>query len=91
MKRRPNKAEREYMSKVADLGCVICYRPAEIHHIRTGMGLGERAEIIGGTIPLCPDHHRNGGHGVAIHAGRETWETKFGTELEFIEIVRAQL
>jgi hypothetical protein len=39
------KREAEYLSKVADIGCIICYRagysgtPAEIHHIR-GLGLG---------------------------------------------------
>ncbi len=38
-KKRPNKAEREYMTKVAAYGCIACEkdgfsRPAEIHHIR---------------------------------------------------------
>jgi hypothetical protein len=39
------KKEAQYLSKVADIGCIICYRagysgtPAEIHHIR-GLGLG---------------------------------------------------
>ena len=37
------------------------------------------------VIPLCPLHHRNGNHGEAIHAGRRTWEAKFGTELELME------
>jgi hypothetical protein len=37
-KKRPNKAEREYMSKVANHGCIACeidgkISPAEIHHI----------------------------------------------------------
>jgi hypothetical protein len=91
MKKKPNKAEREYLGKVADLGCLICFRPAEIHHVRAGMGLGERAEHIGGVLPLCPDHHRNGGYGVAIHAGRKTWEKANGTELELLQIVKAQV
>ena len=84
MKKRPNKAEREHMNRIAGMGCVICERPAEIHHIRQGMGLGQRAKVIGGVIPLCPDHHRNGGHGVAIHAGRKTWEAKYGTEQDLL-------
>lgn len=76
------------MSRVADLGCCVCRllghgeTPAEIHHISTG-GKSKRAghrEVI----PLCHMHHRNGGHGVAIHAGRPTWEAKYKTEAEFL-------
>ena len=37
------------------------------------------------VIPLCPEHHRTGGKGVAIHAGQKTWEAIFGTEEELIE------
>jgi hypothetical protein len=36
------------------------------------------------VIPLCHAHHRTGGHGVAVHAGRRTWEDKFGTEDELL-------
>ena len=31
--------------------------PAEIHHIRTGQGAGQRADNFK-VIPLCPIHHR---------------------------------
>jgi len=43
------------------------------------------------VIPLCPEHHRHGGRGVAIHAGRETWEARFGTERELLEEVNRKL
>ncbi|MEE9510347.1 MAG: Ref family recombination enhancement nuclease [Candidatus Bathyarchaeia archaeon] len=77
-KKKPTKAEREYMSRVAELGCIICKSPAELHHL-TGAGMGLRSKDI---IPLCPFHHRTGGHGNAIHAGTETWENIFGTQEE---------
>lgn len=32
------------------------------------------------VIPLCPTHHQTGGYGVALHAGQETFEEKYGTE-----------
>ncbi len=86
-KARATAKERQYMSDVAELGCVICQRPAEIHHITTGVGMGQRASNHD-IIPLCPDHHRLGGHGVAIHAGKQTWEKKHGTELELLERVK---
>jgi hypothetical protein len=37
------------------------------------------------VLGLCPPHHRIGGHGVAYHAGPETWEENFGTERELLE------
>jgi hypothetical protein len=89
-------AEKRHLSKVAELGCIACYNmgyfdsPAEIHHIRTGQGMSQRASDYD-SIGLCPSHHRTGGHGVAIHAGQETWEEIHGTELELLEQVRGML
>ena len=81
------KRESEYLSKVADIGCIICYRagyagtPAEIHHIRgIGLGMGVRNSHYQ-AIPLCPEHHRGntGYHGM----GRKAFERKYGvTEQE---------
>ena len=84
MKKPATKAEREYLGRLAEMGCVICQRPAEIHHVRAGMGIGQRNSHIGGTLPLCPDHHRNGGYGVAFHAGRQQWQKNFGNEVDLL-------
>lgn len=81
------KAEKQYINRVAELGCIICRMPAEIHHLRTGMGLGMRNDYKN-AIPLCPIHHRTGGHGVAYHAGRLAFEENFGSETELLEKVR---
>lgn len=43
------------------------------------------------VIPLCHAHHRTGGYGVAIHAGRKSWEEKFGTEAELLSQVLLEL
>ena len=54
-----NKAEKEHLSKVASVGCIVCRMqgneesPAEIHHVRTGQGMGQRASNYE-VIPLCP-------------------------------------
>ena len=82
------KAEREYFNRVAELGCMICKMPAEIHHLRTDAGMGMKSKEV---IPLCPLHHRNGGHGVAIHAGRLAFEANFGTEIELLEKMKGLL
>lgn len=89
-------AERKHMGDVAHLGCVVCRNlgygptPAEVHHIRTGTGAGRRASNFD-TIPLCPNHHRLGGSGVAIHAGKQSFEARYGTELELLEQTRREL
>ena len=78
------KLEKEYLNKVANLGCIICGQSAEIHHLRTGMGMGQRNDN-NNVIPFCPTHHRLGGYGVAYHAGRLLFEANFGTELELLQ------
>ena len=89
------KAERNHMGAVAALGCVVCRNlgfgetPAEVHHIGNGT-LGKKASNFE-TIPLCDAHHRNGGHGVAVHAGRKTFEARYGTERELLEQTRREL
>jgi hypothetical protein len=47
------------------------------------MGMGMRNNFMN-AIPLCPNHHQHGGHGIALHAGQETFESKFGTEEELL-------
>lgn len=79
-KKPPTKAESDHMDAVAELGCIICHRPAEVHHLP---GHGMRASHFH-TIPLCPDHHRNGNIGVAVHSGRKSFEANFGTEGELL-------
>ena len=83
------KAEREHLNKVAELGCIVCRNegfldsPAEIHHI--GNGATSKKSSHYESIPLCHCHHRTGGHGLAVHAGKKTWEAKFGTEKELLK------
>lgn len=53
------------MGKVAELPCACCGAVGvQVHHIREGQGMGERASHWL-TVPLCPDCHTgpNGIHG----------------------------
>jgi len=83
--------DRRHLGKVAAMGCIVCMNhnnidtPAEIHHIGNGT-MGKKATNYQ-VIPLCHYHHRTGGHGAAIHAGRKTWESNFGTEQQLLEQV----
>ena len=69
-----------HLARVRSLGCIICGSPASAHHVRKH---GSPADDYL-TIPLCPMHHQHGGHGVAIHAGRRTWEKKYGNPVSMI-------
>lgn len=96
MSRSKNKAEKLHLSRVTDLNCIVFRNeglgdtPAEIHHCSSGTGMSVRADNFH-VIPLCHTHHRTGGHGVAIHAGRQSWENKFGTETELLVQVLYEL
>jgi hypothetical protein len=54
----------EYQRKVRALGCLICQQPAQLHHVREGQGMGQKAsEWL--VVPLCHFHHAapHGFHG----------------------------
>lgn len=81
------KADKAYLDKLTQYGCIICRMPAEIHHLRAGMGMGQRNSHQN-AISLCPRHHRTGGYGVALHAGQKAFEAKYGTEEELLAKAR---
>ena len=95
-RRRHTKAEQAHLDAVVSLGCIACRKigvlnsPAEIHHLRNGVGAGQRSSHFD-VIPLCPLHHRLGSYGTAFHAGKKAWEATFGTELELLEQTRELL
>ena len=81
-KKVATKAEREHMSKVASLGCLICQRPANVHHIRpVGLGIGMRSSHYQ-TIPLCYDHHQGQ---FSIHNCKQEFEDAYGTEKQLLQ------
>ena len=88
------KDEKKWMSKVADLGCLVCRRlgydgtPAELHHIRAGQGWGRPDNFH--VIPACPEHHRGktGIHGL----GTKGFVRHYGfTEQDLLDDVRRLL
>ena len=61
---------KAWKSKVAAIGCILCRHhghggtPANLHHIREGQGMSQRASdwLV---VPLCKEHHqgKTGVHG----------------------------
>lgn len=83
------KAEKAWLDRLSAAGCIVCrrehgaYTPAQIHHLRTGRGTGQRSPHFL-AIPLCPDHHQSGGPGVAYHASPKLFEQMYGSELDLL-------
>lgn len=86
MSRHATAAERRYMGRVAELGCIVCRNagfgatPAEVHHVREGQGGAQRAPNYL-VIPLCPEHHRGKD---SIHGARRAFELRYGSELDLL-------
>lgn len=65
------KADKEHMNRVAAVGCILCDHlgygatPAQLHHIREGQGMSQRASNFL-VVPLCETHHtgNSGVHGL---------------------------
>jgi len=51
-KKNATKLEKFHLNRIAEKGCLICQRPALIHHL-----LRKRPRSHRWTIPLCPEHH----------------------------------
>lgn len=90
------KAEAAHLSRLAAFGCIACYldgnagTPAEMHHIREGKGMAQRASHFE-CIPLCPAHHRGTMHPVvpSVHLSPFAFKAQYGTEYDLMTKVRA--
>ncbi len=90
MSKPPNTHERNHMDRVARLGCICCLRdnnpgtPAQVHHIRQGQGMSQRAGhwLV---LPLCERHHLSGPY--SIHGGPSKFKMRYGEELGLLDEV----
>ena len=88
MKKAATKAENDYMDAVRELGCLICGRYAQIHHV-TGHAYGSRSNLR--VLPICADHHQNNAYGHALHNGTKTFEANYMTQAEMLAEVDRRL
>jgi hypothetical protein len=87
--------EKEWASTVAALGCILCRHqgvhkvPANLHHIREGQGLSQRAAgwLV---VPLCWECHqgRNGFHGLGTRGFYQRYKLD---EIDLLAMTIAQL
>lgn len=88
--KQPTKSESKHMSKVADLGCIVCRRkgifnPAEIHHTQ-GKTKPDSHFLV---LPLCFEHHRMGSdkEPISRHPYKKRFEDSYGKESDLLEEV----
>lgn len=59
MTKAPTAAERRHMNRIAEMGCLVCGRPAALHHVvSTGYARTSKTHRL--VSPLCGDHHQHG-------------------------------
>ena len=102
-KKSKTKAERDFMNKVAEIGCIVCYletgvegTPACLHHLREGMGMGMKNDNYH-VIPLCEGHHQWGDgtpaqHGKwGYHKNKTEFEKRYGTAQSLFDKLQEML
>lgn len=93
---KPTAFESAWMHDIVAYGCVACRadgnesRPTAVHHIlRGGRRLGHLF-----TIGLCDPGHHQGGQTIGLisrHPWKAEFEKRYGTEMELLEQLRAQI
>jgi hypothetical protein len=77
--------EKAHLDWVASLGCVICGKPANIHHVRSVASKRDHTKVI----PLCYYHHQGK---MGIHTiGKKIWWEQFGHELDYLKQIQERL
>ena len=71
----------DHKRRVAEAGCELCRSPANLHHLRTGVGMGQKSDDWS-IIPLCHYPHQSGPMGEAGPAGTRAGQSIHGTEAE---------
>lgn len=75
------KAERIWMSRVAELPCSLCGEEGvQLHHIREGQGMSQRASNFL-VVPLCPSCHTGP---IGVHGDKTMMRVKKMTELDML-------
>ena len=94
--RNPTAAEKDYMTKVVMLGCIVClehhgvYSPPEIHHTDGKTKEDAHLRILG----LCFNHHRAGQDNkdyTSRHPFKKRFEKRYGAEQELMVITKERI
>jgi len=87
-------AEKRHHNRLAQMGCLLCEELSmpqasrtEIHHIRAGQGMGQRAGHYL-AVPLCADCHRGP---TGIHGDQTLLRIAKLTEMDLLDMTIGRL
>jgi hypothetical protein len=65
--RGPTAEEVRHRERIREIGCLVCGRPAETHHVIACGDWKEKRRDHRVLVPLCSEHHRGptGAHGLS--------------------------
>jgi hypothetical protein len=90
------RAIKIHLTALCDMGCIPCFivdqvSVAGVHHIRQGLGMGQRSSDLR-TLGLCYEHHQSEARDhVSIHGKPKLCRFLFGTELDLLTHTLDQL
>jgi len=85
--RKATKDEQDWINKICDFGCIVCYNEGHGYSICCPHHIEGRTKPDAHfkTIPLCGYHHQIGGEGEALHHNKYRFGLNHGTEYELLE------
>lgn len=87
----PTAEQAHYHDTVRDVGCLVCRSPASIHHVRDGLGMGQKVNHWR-VLPLCYEHHQADGAGdISIHGSPKEFRELYGSEVDLEIKLRGEL
>lgn len=91
---------RRYWTALAEQGCLLCRRPAEVAHAHGGSIVERMQEPKAKgvkldrydwlVLPLCPTHHRTSQDEALDLIGAYAWELLFGRQDDWIDYLAAK-
>jgi Recombination enhancement, RecA-dependent nuclease len=54
----PTKSDKARFDRIVQDGCLVCRRPATIHHVTASIHGGRLTRRHDRVVPLCPMHHQ---------------------------------
>ena len=84
-KAAPDADEKAHMDRVARMGCLVCGKPAELHHSMSAPGKIRRRDHRF-VVPLCEVHHRGrvGDHGLG---SERAFLAEYGIDLGLVALM----
>lgn len=95
--RAPTVAEREFMDKIASLGCLACAKDGvvnpwiSLHHI-AGRTAPDAHLLV---LPLCAEHHQHDDSDprgrIGVHPFKTRFEAHYGPQLQLLAEAKQKL